>query len=92
MFRTGAILSEDKNLKLELIANLLYLYDDSWSLGPGEGARVVVGHNIYNMTQQPELSSKPGVVKKLRRWLKLAELGHLVTDAASLVENKKFGR
>ena len=30
--RTGAILSSDKNLKLELIANLLYLYDDSWLL------------------------------------------------------------
>ena len=88
--RTGAILSDDKNLKLELIANLLYLYDDSWRLGPDEGGRVVVGHSIYNMSQQPELTSKPGVTKKLRRWLKLAELGHLVTD--SLVETKKFGR
>jgi len=89
--RTGAILSCDKNLKLELIANLLYLYDDSWLLET-EGGRIVVGHNINNMQKEPDLFNKPQVQKQLRRWLKLAELGHLVADGTSLVDSKKYGR
>lgn len=92
LFRTKAILENDHNLKLELLANLLFLYDDSWNLDK-EGGRLVVGHNIYSMQTSPDMVNKPIVSKKLRKWLKLAELGHLVSDGASLVENKnKFGR
>ena len=92
LFRTKAILENDHNLKLELLANLLFLYDDSWNLDK-EGGRLVVGHNIYSMQTSPDMLTKPIVSKKLRKWLKLAELGHLVSDGASLVENKnKFGR
>ena len=92
LFRTKAILENDHNLKLELLANLLFLYDDSWNLDK-EGGRLVVGHNIYSMQTSPDMVTKPIVSKKLRKWLKLAELGHLVSDGASLVENKnKFGR
>ena len=92
LFRTKAILENDHNLKLELLANLLFLYDDSWNLDK-EGGRLVVGHNIYSMQTSPDMLNKPIVSKKLRKWLKLAELGHLVSDGASLVENKnKFGR
>ena len=43
--RTAALLSDDPNLRLELLANLLYLYDTSWSLEQ-EGARVVVGQVV----------------------------------------------
>ena len=71
------------------MANLLYLYDDSWSLETG---RVVVGHNFYSMQAEAEIHNKAGVTRSLRRWLKLAELGHLVSDGASLVDNKKFSR
>ena len=94
VLRTGAILCVDTNLRLEVLANLLHLYDDSWSLET-EGARVVVGHNYYNMQQQPDLATKPVLVKRIRKWLKLAELGHLVTgdgSAANLVEAKRFPR
>ena len=90
--KTGAVLNGDSNLRLELLANLLYLYDDSWSLEAGEGARVVVGHNYYSMQAEAEITNKPGVTKRLRRWLQLAELRHLVSDGGSLVDNKKFSR
>ena len=90
--RTGAVLSRDSNLRLELLANLLYLYDDSWSLDAGEAGRVVVGHNFYSMQAEAEITNQAGVTKRLRRWLKLAELGHLVSDGGSLVDTKKFSR
>ena len=53
---------------------------------------MVVGHNFYSMQAEAEITNKAGVTKKLRRWLKLAELGHLVSDGGSLVDNKKFSR
>ncbi len=44
------------------------------------------------MAREAEIHNKAGVTRSLRRWLKLAELGHLVSDGGSLVDNKKFSR
>ena len=82
----------DSNLRLELLANLLYLYDESWSLVASQGGRVVVGHNYNSMQGEADIRDKAGVSKRLKKWLKLAELGHLVSDGGSLVDNKKFSR
>ena len=57
-YRTGAVINGDTNLRLELLANLLYLYEDSWRLDTG---RVVVGHNVYNMQTEPKIPNKAGV-------------------------------
>ena len=51
-----------------------------------------MGHNINNMQKEPDLTNKPQVQKQLKKWLKLAELGHLVADGISLVDSKKYGR
>ena len=82
--------SDDMNLKLELLANLLYLYDNSWSL-EHEGTWIVVGQT-NNGTQQPEDLKKPAVMKKLKKWLTLSELGHLLEKGPNLVDPRKFGR
>jgi len=87
--RTGAVLGGNECLRVEVLANLLYLYDDSWSL-EGEGVRVVVGNHQEVKSNQG--SAKPHVLKKVKKWLMLAELGHLVTGDTSLVEGKKFSR
>ena len=76
---------------MELVANLLYLYDTSWSLEQ-EGARVVVGHAYQVMQQLPEDMKKAAIVRKIRKWLTLAELGHLVGEGQNIVESRKFGR
>ena len=89
--RTAALLSDDPNLRLELLANLLYLYDTSWSLEQ-EGARVVVGHAYHVVQQLPEDMKKPAIVRKIRKWLTLCELGHLLGEGSQIVEQKKFGR
>ena len=92
IFRTGALLSEDNNLKVELLANLLYLYDTSWSLEK-DGLRVVVGHTHHIIhQQQPEYLKKPAVVRKIKKWLSLSELGHLLGEGSNLVDPRKFGR
>ena len=90
-FRTGALLSDDSSLKMELLANLLYLYDATWSLEQ-EGARVVVGHAYHVMQQLPEDMKKPAIVRKIRKWLTLSELGHLLGEGPNIVESRKFGR
>ena len=76
---------------MELLANLLYLYDTSWSLEQ-EGARVVVGHAYHVVQQLPEDMKKPAIVRKIRKWLSLCELGHLLGEGPHIVEQKKFGR
>ena len=91
LFRTGALLSDDFNLKVELLANLLYLYDTSWSLEQ-EGARVVVGHAYHVMQQRPEDMKKPAIVRKIKKWLTLTELGHLLGEGQNFVETRKFAR
>ena len=73
------------------MANLLYLYDTSWSLEQ-EGARVVVGHAYHVVQQLPEDMKKPAIVRKIRKWLTLCELGHLLGEGPHIVEQKKFGR
>ena len=91
LFRTGALLRDDSSLKMELLANLLYLYDANWSLEQ-EGARVVVGHAYHVMQQLPEDMKKPAIVRKIRKWLTLTELGHLLGEGPNIVESRKFGR
>ena len=76
---------------MELLANLLYLYDATWSLEQ-EGARVVVGHAYHVMQQLPEDMKKPAIVRKIRKWLTLSELGHLLGEGPNIVESRKFGR
>ena len=76
---------------MELLANLLYLYDANWSLEQ-EGARVVVGHAYHVMQQLPEDMKKPAIVRKIRKWLTLTELGHLLGEGPNIVESRKFGR
>ena len=70
---------------------MLYLYDTSWSLEQ-EGARIVVGHTYHVVHQQPEDLARPVVLKKMRKWLTLSELGHLLGEGANLVDPRKFGR
>ena len=73
--RTGALLQPDTGPRVELLANLLYLYDESWRL---EGGRIVVGNTARSA--QPSGDQEGGLakpMKKLKKWLALAELGHL---------------
>ena len=73
--RTGALLQPDTGPRVELLANLLYLYDESWRL---EGGRIVVGSTARSA--QPSGDQEGGLakpMKKLKKWLALAELGHL---------------
>ena len=79
---------DDQNLKLELLANLLYVYDNSWSLEQ-EGSWIIIGHTNQH---HPEDLKKPAVVKKIRKWLTLSELGHLLVEGPNLVDPRKFGR
>ena len=85
------MLSDDSSLKVELLANLLYLYDASWSLEQ-EGVRVVVGHAYHVMQQLPEDMKKPAIVRNIRKWLTRSELGHLLGEGQTIVEPRKFGR
>ena len=73
------------------MANLLYLYDNTWSLEQ-EGVRVVVGNASQVMQQLPEDMKKPAIVRKIKKWLSLSELGHLLGEGQNIVESKKFGR
>ena len=70
---------------------MLYLYDNSWSLEQ-EGVRIVVGHAYHVVQQQAEDLKRPAVLKKMRKWLTLSELGHLLGEGSQLVDPKKFGR
>ena len=85
------MLIDDFNLKVELLANLLYLFDNTWSLEQ-EGVRVVVGHASQVMQQLPEDMKKPAIVRKIKKWLTLSELGHLLGEGQNIVESRKFGR
>ena len=73
------------------MANLLYLFDNTWSLEQ-EGVRVVVGHAYQVMQQLPEDMKKTAIVRKIKKWLTLTELGHLLGEGANLVDPRKFGR
>ena len=70
---------------------MLYLYDNSWSLEQ-EGVRIVVGHSYHVVQQQAEDLKRPTVLKKMRKWLTLSELGHLLGEGSQLVDPRKFGR
>jgi len=89
--RTGAVSNGSQAHRVELLANLLYLYDESWSL-EGDGVKVVVGNHQEQEVKTGNESVKPQVLKKVKKWLMLAELGHLVTGDSSIVEGKKFRR
>jgi len=86
--RTDAVANGDEANRIELLANLLYLYDESWNLEK-EGVKVLVGSHQEKTHPEPV---KTIVFKKVKKWLMLAELGHLVTGDISIVESKKFRR
>jgi len=86
--RTNAVANGDEAHRIELLANLLYLYDESWNLEK-EGLKVMVGSYQEKTQSEPV---KTLVFKKVKKWLTLAELGHLVTGDSSIVESKKFRR
>ena len=70
----------------------MYLYDDSFSVVGTGGGRLVVGNHYSSMKDKCE-EVKPGVVRKVKRGLKLMDLGHLAGgEGAVFVDGKKFGR
>jgi len=87
--RTDAVTKFHEGHRVELLANLLYLYDESWNLEE-DGVRVVVGGRQEEKLNPDPLKS--ATFKKVKKWLMLAELGHLVTGDSSIVETKKFLR
>jgi len=87
--RTDAVTKFHEAHRVELLANLLYLYDESWNLEE-DGVRVVVGSRQEDKLNPDPLKS--ATFKKVKKWLTLAELGHLVMGDSSIVETKKFLR
>lgn len=77
------------DLKLELLGNLLLLYDETWQL---KGCRLVMGNiQVGQLGEGPTLGNERAAsVKRLKKWLKAADLGHLVSG--NLVEGKRFCR
>jgi hypothetical protein len=88
--RTNPMTCSNGDLKMELLTNLLLLYDETWTV---EGPRVVIGN--HQRTTPNKDMKRVLVQKKVRKWLQVADLGHLVAGGeaeTSLVEGKKFSR
>jgi len=69
--RTGAVSNGSQAHRVELLGNLLYLYDESWSL-EGDGVKVVVGNHQEQEVKTGNESVQPQVLKKVKKWLMLA--------------------
>ena len=74
-------------LLFQLLSSLLCLYDETWKI---EGARVVFGQQSKNTERSHQLKRAQDQ-KKLRGFLRLADLGHLAAEGEPLV-GKKFSR
>jgi len=79
--------SGDEVDKLELLSSLLRLYDESWKI---EGTRVVFGQQSKSAERSHQLKRTQDQ-KRLRGFLRLADLGHLAVEGEPLV-GKKFSR
>ena len=64
------------------------LYDESWAI---EGTRVIFGHHQGKGTERSHQLKRSQEQRKLRGFLRLADLGHLAAEGESLV-GKKFSR
>jgi len=73
--------------KLELLSSLLRLYDESWAI---EGTRVIFGHHQGKGTERSHQLKRSQEQRKLRGFLRLADLGHLAAEGESLVGARSF--
>ena len=71
----------------QLLSSLLRLYDESWKI---EGTRVVFGQQSKSAERSHQLKRTQDQ-KRLRGFLRLADLGHLAVEGEPLV-GKKFSR
>ena len=72
---------------LQLLSSLLRLYDESWKI---EGTRVIFGQQSKSTERSHQLKRTQDQ-KRLRGFLRLADLGHLAVEGEPLV-GKKFSR
>ena len=71
----------------QLLSSLLRLYDESWKI---EGTRVIFGQQSKSCERSHQLKRAQDQ-KRLRGFLRLADLGHLAVEGEPLV-GKKFSR